>query len=132
MGLAHLPIKRFGGNAAWLVLNTIVHDLTRWGARAGLGMNRATRKVIRRKIHTVGGRLTRTSRRGPRYLTQRLAMGQRPTCRPRPHPSTTSTSRLTHPTRSPQPGDGAGRADRQHPATQHTPTNITTLKQKIH
>jgi hypothetical protein len=26
----HFPTTSFGGNAAWLILNTIVHNLTRW------------------------------------------------------------------------------------------------------
>ena len=62
MGLAHLPTKSFGGNAAWLTLNTIAHNLTRWIARLALGLGRVTTKTIRRKIYTVGGRLTRTAR----------------------------------------------------------------------
>jgi hypothetical protein len=62
MGLAHLPTKSFGGNAAWLALNTIAHNLTRWTARLGLDLTRVTTKTIRRKIYTVGGRLTRTAR----------------------------------------------------------------------
>ncbi|GAA3455652.1 IS1380-like element ISCgl4 family transposase [Dactylosporangium matsuzakiense] len=63
MGLHHLPTKSFGGNAAWLALNTIAHNLTRWIARLGLGLGRVTTKTIRRKIYTVSGRLTRTARR---------------------------------------------------------------------
>jgi hypothetical protein len=62
MGLAHLPTKSFGGNAAWLTLNTIAHNLTRWVARLGLGQRRITTKTVRRKIYTVSGRLTRTAR----------------------------------------------------------------------
>ncbi|WP_436278688.1 IS1380 family transposase [Micromonospora marina] len=63
MGLAHLPTKSFGGNAAWLVLNTIAHNLTRWTARLGMDLPRVTTKTIRRKIYTVGARITRTARR---------------------------------------------------------------------
>lgn len=62
MGLSHLPTKSFGGNAAWLILNTIAHNITRWTARLGLHLTRTTAKTIRRKIYTVGGRLTRTAR----------------------------------------------------------------------
>lgn len=61
MGLAHLPTKSFGGNAAWLVLNTIAHNLTRWTARLGLHLGRVTTKTFRRKIYTVGARITRTA-----------------------------------------------------------------------
>lgn len=71
MGLAHLPTKSFGGNAAWLILNTIAHNVTRWTARLGLGLPaRVTTKTIRRKIYTVGGRLTRTARRLHLHLPQ--------------------------------------------------------------
>jgi hypothetical protein len=63
MGLTHLPTKSFGGNAAWLTLNTIAHNLTRWIARLGLGQPRITTKTVRRKIYTVSGRLTHTARR---------------------------------------------------------------------
>jgi hypothetical protein len=55
--IAHLPTKSFGGNAAWLILNTIAHNLTRWTARLGLGLARVTAKTVRRKIYTVGGGL---------------------------------------------------------------------------
>ncbi|MEV0426208.1 transposase, partial [Micromonospora sp. NPDC050495] len=57
------PTKSFGGNAAWLVLNTIAHNLTRWTARLGMHLARVATKTIRRKIYTVGARLTRTARR---------------------------------------------------------------------
>lgn len=64
MGLSHLPTKSFGGNAAWLALNTIAHNLTRWAARLGLAQaGRTTAKTIRRRIFTVSGRITRTGRR---------------------------------------------------------------------
>jgi hypothetical protein len=61
--IARLPTKSFGGNAAWLILDTIAHNLTRWTARLGLGLTRVTAETVRRKIYTVGGRLTRTARR---------------------------------------------------------------------
>jgi hypothetical protein len=63
MGLAHFPTKSFGGNAAWLVLNTIAHNLTRWAARLGLGPGHVMTKKIRRRIYNVAGRLVRTGRR---------------------------------------------------------------------
>ena len=34
-GLNHLPSGRFGANAAWLTLNVIAHNLSRWTARVG-------------------------------------------------------------------------------------------------
>ena len=62
MGLAHFPTKRFGGNAAWLILNTIAHNLTRWVARLGLGIPHVMTKKIRRRIYGVPARLVRTGR----------------------------------------------------------------------
>ena len=35
VGLNHLPSGRFGANAAWLALNTIAHNLSRWTVRVG-------------------------------------------------------------------------------------------------
>ncbi len=63
MGLNHFPTKSFGGNAAWLVLNTIAHNLTRWATRLGLQIPMVMTKKIRRRIYNVTGRLVRTGRR---------------------------------------------------------------------
>lgn len=63
MGMAHFPTKSFGGNAAWLVLNTIAHNLTRWTARLALELGHVMTKKIRRRIYTVTGRVVRTGRR---------------------------------------------------------------------
>jgi hypothetical protein len=64
MGLRHLPsTKTFGGNAAWLVLNTIADNLTRWTARLGLGAGHVMTKKVRRRVYGVAGRLVRAGRR---------------------------------------------------------------------
>ena len=63
MGLNHFPTKSFGGNAAWLILNTIAHNLTRWATRLGLQSPTVMTKKIRRRIYHVPGRLVRTGRR---------------------------------------------------------------------
>lgn len=63
MGMSHFPTKSFGGNAAWLVLNTIAHNLTRWATRLGTELGQVMTKTIRRRIYNVAGRLTRTGRR---------------------------------------------------------------------
>lgn len=63
MGINHFPTKSFGGNAAWLILNTIAHNLTRWATRLGLDMKPVMTKKIRRRIYNVTGRLVRTGRR---------------------------------------------------------------------
>lgn len=71
MGLAHLPTKSFGGNAAWLVLNTLAHNLTRWTARLGLRLRHVMTKTIRRRVFGVPGRLVRTGRRSTLRLPRR-------------------------------------------------------------
>ena len=63
LALAHFPTKSFGGNAAWLILNTIAHNLTRWTTRLGLGLAHVMTKKIRRHVYNVTGRLVRTGRR---------------------------------------------------------------------
>jgi hypothetical protein len=63
MGMSHFPTKSFGGNAAWLILNTIAHNLTRWTARLGLELGHVMTKKIRRRIYNVAGRLVHTGRR---------------------------------------------------------------------
>jgi Transposase DDE domain group 1 len=63
MGLSHFPTKSFGGNAAWLILNTLAHNLTRWATRLGLGLGHVMTKTVRRRVYTVAGRLVRTGRR---------------------------------------------------------------------
>ena len=37
VGLNHLPSGRFAANAAWLAVQVMAHNLTRWTARIGLG-----------------------------------------------------------------------------------------------
>ena len=37
VGLNHLPSGRFAGNAAWLAVQVMAHNLARWTARIGLG-----------------------------------------------------------------------------------------------
>ena len=63
MGMSHFPTKSFGGNAAWLILNTIAHNLTRWTTRLGMELGHVMTKRIRRRVYNVAGRLVRTGRR---------------------------------------------------------------------
>jgi hypothetical protein len=63
LGLSHFPTKFFGGNAAWLILNTIAHNLTRWTTRLGLRLGHVMTKKIRHRIYGVPARLVRTGRR---------------------------------------------------------------------
>ncbi len=65
LGLNHLPTKSFAGNHAWLVLQTIAHNLGRWTARLGAlaASPRQTIKTLRRRVLTVPARLVRHARR---------------------------------------------------------------------
>lgn len=71
MALNHFPTKSFGGNAAWLILNTIAHNLTRWATRLGLETAPVMTKKIRRRIYNVTGRLVHTARRTVLRLPRR-------------------------------------------------------------
>lgn len=69
VGLNHLPSGRFAANGAWLVLNVIAHNLTRWLARIGLGPGAAlTTRTLRRRLFCLPGRLTRSARRWTLHL----------------------------------------------------------------
>lgn len=65
LGLNHLPSGRFGANQAWLILQTIAHNLGRWTARLGglAATARQTAKTLRRRYLTVPARLVRHARR---------------------------------------------------------------------
>ena len=63
VGLNHLPSGRFPANAAWLAVQVMAHNLTRWAARIGLGEQLVTTKTLRRRFFSIAGRLTHTARR---------------------------------------------------------------------
>ena len=65
LALNHLPTKSFAGNHAWLVLQTLAHNLGRWTARLGelADTPRQTMKTLRRRILAVPARLARHARR---------------------------------------------------------------------
>lgn len=65
LGLNHLPTKSFAGNHAWLVLQTIAHNIGRWTARLGdlAATPRQTIKTLRRRVLAVPARLIRHARR---------------------------------------------------------------------
>ena len=63
-GLNHCPSGRFFANAAWLVLSALAHNLLRWTACIGLGIDGpVVAKTLRRRFVAVPGRLTRSARR---------------------------------------------------------------------
>ncbi len=65
LGLNHLPTKSFAGNHAWLVLQTVAHNLGRWTARLGdlAATPRQTIKTLRRRYLAVPARLVHHARR---------------------------------------------------------------------
>ncbi|MDP9332737.1 MAG: IS1380 family transposase [Actinomycetota bacterium] len=71
LGLNHLPSGRFGANAAWLALNVIAHNLSRWVGRIGLGEPLITHKTLRRRYFRLSGRITRSARRATLHLPER-------------------------------------------------------------
>ena len=71
VGLNHLPSGRFPANAAWLAVQVMAHNLSRWTARIGLGEQVVTTKTLRRRFFSLAGRLTRSARR----LTLHLPKG---------------------------------------------------------
>ena len=62
VGLNHLPSGRCAANAAWLAIQVMAHNLTRWTARIGLGEQIVTTKTLRRRFFSLAGRLTRSAR----------------------------------------------------------------------
>jgi Transposase DDE domain group 1 len=65
LGCNHLPTKSFAGNHAWLVLQTLAHNLGRWTARLGdlATTPRQTIKTLRRRYLTIPARLIAHARR---------------------------------------------------------------------
>jgi hypothetical protein len=70
MALNHLPSGRFGANGAWLAVQVMAHDLTRWMSRIGLGAGIVTTKTLRRRFLEVPGRLTRSARQVTVHLPE--------------------------------------------------------------
>jgi hypothetical protein len=90
VGLNHLPSGRFGANAAWLTLNVIAHNLSRWTARIGgidienptaVAENTPERQhdrkafvatdTLRRRYLAIPGRVTTSARRVYLHLPSR-------------------------------------------------------------
>jgi hypothetical protein len=61
--LAHFPSGKFLANAAWTVIAALAHNLLRWTTLIGLPDTVIpTARTLRRRLLTVPGRITRTSR----------------------------------------------------------------------
>jgi hypothetical protein len=71
-GLNHAPSGHFFANAAWLLVSSLAHNLTRWIARLGLGLRGPiVVQTIRRRYLTLPGRITRSARRATLHLPAR-------------------------------------------------------------
>jgi hypothetical protein len=69
LGLNHFPSGRFAANAAWLVLNSIAHNLAIWVGSIGLpGQPRLMARTLRHRLLCLPGRLTRSARRWTLHL----------------------------------------------------------------
>ena len=62
LALNHMPSGKFGANAAWLALNVIAHNLTRWMGRLA-GFTDACLKAWRHRFFALPARLVRRGRR---------------------------------------------------------------------
>lgn len=72
VGWNHMVSGRFGANAAWMALNVIAYNLTRWTPRIGLGASAApmTTKTLRTRFLDLPGRLTTSARRWTLHLPE--------------------------------------------------------------
>lgn len=79
LGLNHLPTKSFAGNHAWLVLQTLAHNLGRWTGRLGglADTARQTIKTLRRRYLAVPARLVRHARQHRLRLPERWPFASR-------------------------------------------------------
>ena len=65
VGLNHLPSGRFGANGAWLALNVIAHNLSRWFGRIGCGDTTfSATQTLRQRYFSTPANLTHSARRG--------------------------------------------------------------------
>jgi hypothetical protein len=68
-GANHSPSGVFAANAAWVLLAALAHNLIRWVAALGCGIDGpVVAKTIRRRLITLPGRITRSRRRRTLHL----------------------------------------------------------------
>jgi hypothetical protein len=71
VGLNHLPSGRFAANAAWLMLNVLAHNLTRWAAHIGLPDEPAMNtKTLRIRLLDLPGRITHSAGKTTLHLPE--------------------------------------------------------------
>ena len=98
VGLNHLPSGRFAANGAWLAVQVLAHNLTRWTARIGLGEQIETTKTLRRRVFA----LARTAHPlgAPPHPASATALALGNPVQSRPGPAAShSTPSLTAPVR---------------------------------
>ena len=71
LGLNHMPSGKFAANAAWLTLNVIAHNLSRWVSRLGFNEGLITTKTLRKRALGLPGRIARSGRRLLLHLPNR-------------------------------------------------------------
>ena len=77
VGLNHMPSGRFGANAAWLALNVMAHNLSRWTSRIGLGETLIATDTLRRRYLRCPGRLTSSARTFTLHMPLRWPWAER-------------------------------------------------------
>lgn len=76
-GANHYPSGDYAANAAWAVLTAFAHNLIRWTAHLGVGVDGpVVAKTIRHRLISIGGRITRSARRYILHLPTRWPWAQ--------------------------------------------------------
>jgi hypothetical protein len=64
VGLNHMPSGRFGANGAWLALNVMAHNLSRWVGRIGCGeATFVATQTLRQRYFSAPANLTHSGRK---------------------------------------------------------------------
>ncbi len=63
--------RRFAANGAWLVINVIAHNLSRWCGRVGMGAGIVTADTMRRRYYSTPGRVTTSGRQFTLHMPAR-------------------------------------------------------------
>jgi Transposase DDE domain group 1 len=71
VGVNHMPSGRFAANGAWLVINVIAHNLSRWSGRVGMDAGIVTADTMRRRYYSTPGRVTTSGRQFTLHLPAR-------------------------------------------------------------
>lgn len=76
-GANHYPSGDYAANAAWAVITALAHNLIRWTAHLGVGIDGpVVAKTIRTRLISIGGRITRSARRQILHLPTRWPWAQ--------------------------------------------------------